>query len=163
MASCPGLRYAIARRARMRGVSLLEMLLVIALIAAAGVLAASVLGGGIDGVRLRSSGKQLAAELRQVRTRAIASGVPQQFELDPRSGQWSSTLGHRGTVPSQVRLTFTGARELRPLPGRGAIRFFADGASSGGRIDLTVRRAQWRIEVAWITGEVRSGRLEAPP
>ncbi len=108
----------------MRGVSLLEMLLVIALIAAAGVLAASVLGAGVDGLRLRTSGKQLAAELRQVRTRAIASGVPQQFELDPRTGQWSSTLGHRGTLPSQLRVAFTGARELRPRPGRGAIRFF---------------------------------------
>lgn len=163
MATAPELRHALSRQARTRGVSLLEMLLVIALIAVAGVLAASVLGGGIDGVRLRSSGKQLAAELRQVRTRAIASGVPQQFELDPRTGQWSSTLGHRGTLPSQLRVAFTGARELRPRPGRGAIRFFADGASSGGRIDLAARKAQWRIEVAWITGEVRSGRVEAAP
>lgn len=161
MATAPGLTRTRGRRPPMRGVSLLEMLLVIALIAAAGVLAASVLGGGIDGLRLRSSGKQLAAELRQVRTRAIASGKPQQFDIDPRTGQWSSTLGHRGTVPAQLRLAFTGARELQPRPGRGAIRFFADGASSGGRIDLAVRQAHWRIDVAWITGEVRSGRVEA--
>lgn len=161
MATAPVLRRASGRRPRMRGVSLLEMLLVIALIAVAGVLAASVLGGGIDGLRLRASGKQLAAELRQVRTRAIASGKPQQFEIDPRTGQWSSTLGHRGTVPSQLRLAFAGAREVQPRAGRGAIRFFADGASTGGRIDLSARQAQWRIEVAWITGEVRSGRVEA--
>ncbi|RBK81763.1 type II secretion system protein GspH, partial [Xanthomonas oryzae pv. oryzae] len=41
-------------RARTRGTSLLEMLLVIALIAMAGVLAAAALNGGIDGMRLRT-------------------------------------------------------------------------------------------------------------
>ena len=104
----------------------------------------------------------LAAELRQVRTRAMASGVPQQFELDPRTGEWSSTLGHHGKVPAPLRMTFTGARQLQPRPGRGAIRFFADGASSGGRIDLATQQAYWRIDVAWITGEVRSGRVASP-
>ncbi|KRG45551.1 type II secretion system protein GspH [Stenotrophomonas panacihumi] len=151
------------RRSRARGVTLLEMLLVIALIAVAGVLAAGVLGGGIDGLRLRSNGKQLASELRLVRTRAMASGVPQQFEIDPRSGRWSSTLGHHGQVPAQLRMAFTGAREVQPRQGTGAIRFFADGASTGGRIELAARQARWRIDVAWITGEVRSGRLEASP
>lgn len=163
MALATALKRAAPCRPRMRGVSLLEMLLVIALIAVAGVLAASVLGGGIDGLRLRSAGKQIAAELRQTRTRAIASGVPQQFEIDPRNGRWSSSLGHHGEVPGQLRVVFTGAREVQPRPGQGAIRFFADGASSGGRIDLAAREAHWRIDVAWITGEVRSGRIEAPP
>lgn len=149
-------------RRRTRGVTLLEMLLVIALVAVAGVLVAGVLGGGIDGLRLRSQGKQIAAELRLVRTRALASGVPQQFEIDPRTGRWSSSLGHRGQVPAPLRVGFTGAREVQPRQGTGAIRFFADGASSGGRIELAARQARWRIDVAWITGEVRSGRVEAP-
>jgi len=147
----------------MRGVTLLEMLLVIALIGGAGVLTVALLGGGVDGLRLRTSGKQLAGELRQLRTRAIATGTPQQFQIDPRSRAWSSSLGHHGEIPRQLEVSFTGARELRPAQGRGAIRFFADGASSGGRIDLHARRAGWRIEVAWITGEVRSGRLEPSP
>jgi len=155
----PATSAAARRGRRMRGVTLLEILLVIALIGGAGVLTVALLGGGIDGLRLRSSGKQLAAELRQLRTRAIASGTPQQFEIDPHSHAWSSSLGHRGEIPRQLAITFTGARELRPAEGRGAIRFFADGASSGGRIELQARQATWRVEVAWITGEVRSGRL----
>jgi len=162
MASAPRLTAAMRRGLpRARGVSLLEMLLVIALIAIAGVIAAGVLGGGMDGLRLRSAGKQLAGELRLVRTRAMASGVPQQFEIDPRNRTWSSSLGHRGSLPAQLQVSFTGAREVQPRAGRGAIRFFADGASTGGRIDLRARQAQWRIDVAWITGEVRGGPLEA--
>ena len=75
----------------------------------------------------------------------------------------ASTLGHHGEIPRQLAISFTGARELRPAQGRGAIRFFADGASSGGRIELQARQATWRVEVAWITGEVSSGRVERSP
>jgi len=146
-----------------RGLSLLEMLLVIALIAITGVLAASVLGGGIEGMRLRASGKQIADELRQVRTQAIARGAVQRFEIDPTARQWRSTLGHQGRVPASLRIAFTGAREVQARPGQGAIQFFPDGASSGGRIELTARQARWRIDVAWITGEVRAGPVGDGP
>ena len=44
-------------RRRMRGVSLLEMLLVVALIAAASLLAAAAFSGGVGGVQLRGSAK----------------------------------------------------------------------------------------------------------
>lgn len=144
-------------RARADGVSLLEMLLVIALIAVTGVLAVSVLGGGIEGMRLRSAGKQVADELRQVRLQAIARGTAQRFEIDPVSHRWTTSAGHAGRVPASLRLQFTGAREVQAASGRGVIQFFPDGASSGGRIELFARQARWRVDVAWITGEVRSG------
>lgn len=135
------------------------MLLVIALIAVAGVLAAAVLSGGIEGMRLRTAGKQIADELRQVRTRSIASGKPQQFEIDPVSHYWTTSLGRSGKIPASLRIQFTGAREAQARAGKGAIRFFPDGASSGGRVELFTEQARWRIDVAWITGEVRSGRV----
>ena len=133
--------------------------MVIALIAVAGVLAAAVLGGGIEGMRLRSAGKQIADELRQVRTHAIASGAPQRFEIDPMAHRWNTSLGHSGKIPASLRVQFTGAREVQASPGRGVIQFFPDGASSGGRIELFAKQARWRVDVAWITGEVRGGRI----
>ena len=135
------------------------MLLVIALIAVAGVLAAAVLSGGIEGMRLRTTGKQMADELRQVRLRSIASGKPQQFEVDPVAHHWTTSLGRSGRIPASLRVQFTGAREAQAHAGSGAIKFFPDGASSGGRIELSAEQATWRIDVAWITGEVRSGRV----
>ena len=48
---------------RMRGVSLLEMLLVVGLIAAASLLAAAAFTGGFAGAQLRSSAKEIAAQL----------------------------------------------------------------------------------------------------
>lgn len=143
----------------MGGMSLLEIMLVLALVAAIALMAAMAMNGGLDGVRLRSAGKTLAAELRYARTRAIASGVPQQFELDLRRHRWQGPDGHHGDLPGALELRYTGAGQLQSRADAGVVRFFEDGASSGGRIDLLARSATWRIDVGWITGEVRSGPL----
>lgn len=150
-------------RTRSRGTSLLEMLLVIVLIAAIGVLAAAALGGGVRGLQLRSAAKEIAAQLRYTRTQAIATGRPQRFTLDPAAHAWSAPNGRRGVIDEAVRVSFVGAREAQPRRGEGAIVFFADGASTGGRVRLSVERAAWDIDVAWLTGEVRLRRGEAEP
>jgi general secretion pathway protein H len=142
-----------------RGLSLLEMLLVIALIAVAGVLAAAVMTGGIDGMRLRTSGKQIAAQLRNARTQAITSGTTQRFTIDPVGHRWQGAGTQHGEIPAKLAVRFTGARQLQTSQGEGVIQFFEDGASTGGRIELQAGTATWRIDVAWITGQVRSGPL----
>ena len=143
----------------MAGMSLLEIMLVLALVAAIALMAAMAMNGGMDGVRLRSAGKTLAAELRFARTRAISSGVPQQFELDLRKHRWQGPNGRHGELPASLELRYTGAGQLQSRADTGVVRFFEDGASSGARIELQAQAAVWRIDVGWITGEVRSGPL----
>lgn len=149
---------------RNRGASLLEMLLVIALIAAASLLAAAAFTGGLKGMQLRSTAKEVAAQVRYTRTQAIATGQPQRFVIDPQARRWQAPNGRRGEIPQALGVVFTGAREVRPSQGEGAILFFADGAATGGRIRLTLERAAWDIDVAWLTGEVRlrRGGADAP-
>ncbi len=144
------------------GMSLLEMLLVLALVAAIALMAAMAMNGGLEGLKLRSAGKSLAAELRYARTRAIATGVPQQFELNLRQHRWQGPDGRQGDLPAALKLSYTGAGQLQSRADTGVVRFFEDGASSGGRIDLSAGSAVWRVDVAWITGEVRSGPLRGP-
>lgn len=144
---------------RIRGVTLLEMLLVIALIAVAGLLAAGVLTGGIDGMRLRSSAKQIASQLRFTRTQALASGQPQRFTLDPVRRRWQAPSGHHGDIPPGLDIRFTGARQAQRREQEGAIMFFPEGGATGGRIELQARQATWRIDVSWVTGEVTAGPL----
>lgn len=145
------------RRRAMAGVSLLEMVLVLALVALFGLLAAMTMSGGMEGLELRSEGRRLTAELRHARTRAIATGVPQQFELDMGHHRWRGVEGRGGELRKGLSLHYTGAREVQARADTGVIRFFEDGASTGGRIELQSRKATWRIDVGWITGEVRSG------
>ena len=145
-------------RRRARGVSLLEMLLVVALIAATTLLAAAALGGGFRGMQLRSTAKELATQLRYTRAQALATGQPQRFVIDPRGRRWEAAGQRDGDIPEAIGVTFFGARQVQPSATEGAIMFFEDGASTGGRIGLEVGDARWNIDVAWLTGEVRLRR-----
>ena len=144
------------RQGRARGFTLLELVLVLALIALASLLAAAALGGGFDGMRLRAAAKEVAAQLRFTRAQAIATGEPQRFTLDPRSHRWTAPRGRSGALPRQLALAFVGAREVQPAEGVGAILFFPDGASTGGHVQLALGDAAWRVESAWLTGQVRA-------
>lgn len=150
---------------RVRGFTLLEILVVMALIAFATTLAAVAFTGGMDGMRLRSSSKEIASQLRYARAQAIVTGVPQRFLIDPAGHRWQGANQRRGTIPDSLRIQFTGAREAGARAGEGGILFFADGASTGGRIQLQARRAVSRIDVGWLTGEVKlsRGSAETPP
>ena len=134
-----------------RGFTLLEIMLVLVLIGAAGLVAAAVMTGGVDRMRLQSSAKQIAAQLRYTRTQAIATGTPQRFTIDPH--------GHRWQAPNDKH----GAREAQARAGEGGFLFFPDGASTGGRVQLTMGQAAWNIDVAWLTGDVTIHRGRAAP
>lgn len=143
-----------------RGVSLLEMLLVIALLATISVVAAGAMTGGFAGMQLRSEAKRITAQLRYTRTQAIATGQPQRFTIDPQARTWTAPNDRHGDIPEKLGITFTGAREVQPRRGEGAIVFFPDGASTGGRVQLSARQAAMNIDVTWLTGEVRLRRGE---
>lgn len=143
-----------------RGFSLLEMLVVVALIAIAGVLAVGVLGGGFERLQLRATAKELAANLRFTRAHALATGAPQEFVIDPGARTWRAPAGRSGNIPDKLGVVFTGAREVQPRADEGAIVFFDDGASTGGRVQLRSGDAAWNVDVAWLTGEVRLHRGE---
>ena len=152
-----------AARRRAPGFTLIEVLVVLALIAAASALAAGVLTGGIAGLRLRSSATTIASQLRYTRAQALATGEAQRFVIDPRAHRWTAPRGHHGNLPPTLGVAFIGARETQPGVGQGAIVFFPDGASTGGRVQLTAKRAAWNVDVAWLTGEVKVARAEATP
>jgi general secretion pathway protein H len=146
---------------RCGGFSLLEVLLVMVLVAATGALAAGVVGGGFARMELRGNARDIATELRFTRARALATGMPQTFSIDPAAHAWQGADGRSGAVPDSLRIRFVGAREVQPAEGVGAIMFFGDGASTGGRVRLSRDRAGFDIDVAWLTGEVSVHRAEA--
>ncbi|MGO3128405.1 MAG: type II secretion system protein XpsH [Luteimonas sp.] len=149
------------RIARVRGFSLLEVLLVVGLIAVTGVLAAAAMSGGFDRIALQSTSKTIAAQLRYTRAQAISTGEPQRFVINPQARTWQAPNGRHGTIPEPLAVEFTGARELQSSDSEGAILFFADGAATGGRVRVLLRDAAWQVDVAWLTGEVRLSRANA--
>ena len=148
---------------RWRGFSLMEMLLVLALIAVASLLAVAAFGGGMQGIRMRTAAHDVAAQLRFTRAVAISTGEAQDFLVDPRARRWQAAKGRHGRLPDGGDLEFTGARELQPRDGIGTVRFFPDGASSGGRLRLAANGGGWDVDVRWVTGEVRVHRIQGAP
>lgn len=155
-------RPSLQASAHARGMSLLEMLLVIALVAMVGLLTASAFSRGLPGMQLRSAGKDIASQLRFTRAHAIARGVPQRFTITPHAHQWNAPGGRNGSIPERLQVQFEGAAQLQGSDGSGSIEFHPDGGSSGGRIVLGYGEARWRIDVSWLTGQVVAGPERTP-
>ena len=143
------------------GFTLLEIMLVMALVAGAMLMVAAALTRSGDGTRLRTSVAQIANGLRDTRAQALMSQQVQRFVINSEAHQWQAS----GRTPQQVHTAIyidaSTAAELRTERGE-VIAFFPDGASSGGRIVLSQGGQSWQLDVNWLTGRVDTSRVPAP-
>ena len=148
---------------RSRGFSLIELMVVIALVAGATALVAGLLNAGLPGQQLRGAARELAAQLRCARAQAIVTGEPQVFTLDAGTREWKAPRGRHGELPAKIEVVAVGARDAQAGGNVASYRFFPDGASTGGHVRLRRGDVEWRVDVAWLTGEVSLARGgEAP-
>jgi len=147
---------------RQVGYTLIELLAVLVLVAAIVALGAATISRKLPGQRLQQSAKELAAQLRYTRAQAIATGQPQVFMIDANSREWRAGEKRSGTLSKDIDIVATGARNEQSRPGVAAVRFFPEGAATGGRIVLRNGRAAWQLDVQWLTGEVSMARTAAP-
>jgi general secretion pathway protein H len=147
---------------RQHGYTLIELLAVLVLVAAIVALGAATITRKLPGQRLQQSAKELVAQLRYTRAQAIATGQPQVFMIDANSREWRAGEKRSGTLSKDISIVATGARNEQQRPGVAAVRFFPEGAATGGRIVLRNQRAAWQVDVQWLTGEVSLARTSAP-
>lgn len=140
-----------------RGFTLLEILAVLALLGIALAVTAFSLDGGLDRARLDASARDVAAALRHTRTRALVEHRPQWFTLDLNARTFASPGRDPQGIPGGTVLHVTSAAEDVQHPGQARIRFFPDGSSTGGNIELSRKHREVRIDVDWLTGTVAMG------
>jgi len=148
---------------KVRGFSLIELIAVIVLIAAAAALGAMSMSAGLPGQQLRGATREIAAQMRYTRAQAIVTGKPQLFFVNAESREWTGPNHRHGKVPSGIVIIATSARIEQPAPGIAGFRFFPDGSATGGRVVLKHDSAAWQLDIDWLTGQVTTARAEAVP
>jgi general secretion pathway protein H len=143
---------------RQSGFTLVEIVVVIALIAGATALTAGLVSSGLPGQQLRGAARELAAQMRFARAQAIVTGEPQVLTLDANKHEWTAPRGRHGELNDKIEIIAVGARDDAAGEGVATYRFFPDGASTGGHVRLRRGDAEWRVDVAWLTGEVALAR-----
>ena len=137
------------------GFTLLELLVVLMLMAMVYALAVPMISAGLPGTELKGAARQLAAGLRQARSQAVTRKEESTLTLDVEKRNFKvSGDQRRYALPTKLEISlFTAQSEL--LPDKvGAIRFYPDGSSTGGRITVTSGVRKYDINVDWLTGQV---------
>jgi len=133
------------------GFTLLELLVVLALVA---VLTASVLSlvrPGSETGRLKLAASDLATDLRLAHSLATEEQRPVALRLDPAGHFWEFG-GRRGRkLPASIAISMIASADGNTAS---EVRFFPDGSSSGAIIQLRQGASVSRMVVDWLTGRV---------
>lgn len=137
-----------------KGFSLVEILAVLVLVG----LMATVVGSGfarsLKGAKIRSAGKDLVAALRYTRSQAILHHKEQVLQLNAGEGNYVAPGKKTVELPESIEIKFLTAESEVTGDQTGNIRFYPDGASTGGQIELSAGTRSWTAHVVWLTGEI---------
>jgi general secretion pathway protein H len=137
------------------GFTLIEMLVVLAILALVIALVPPLLSGGQAEAQFTAAAHEIAAGLRETRSLAIRTGRTEAFTLDLAAGTFRGAGADRAHhLPSGIRLSLLTASEDRIADDAGRIRFFADGSSTGGSIRLEAGATQSDVLVDWLSGRI---------
>jgi general secretion pathway protein H len=140
---------------RQAGVTLLELLIVIALMGIVAALVVPMFGGPVSTSELRATARQLAAGLRLARSEAVSERRETFLVVDVAGKRFKVDREAREhALPAKVELKLFTAQNDLVSENVGSIRFYPDGGSNGGRITVASGARKFDVDVDWLTGRV---------
>jgi len=146
MRRLPGLRAG--------GFSLIELMVVMMLVSLLFAVVGVSVSRSIGGAEIRNAARDITAGIRHTRGQAIIQRQPQVFVVDADARTWRAAGKAAVELPDGLEITLETARSEMTGENAGGIRFYPDGASTGGSVKLLAQQREWVINVAWLTGEV---------
>ena len=137
------------------GVTMLELLIVLSIIAFVAAIVLPTLGGGVSTSELKSAAREVAAGLRYARGQAIVQRGEALLVIDIDARTFvvpPDPRVHR--LPDKIDVKLFTAQSDLVGEKVGAIRFYPEGGSNGGRITLAAGTRKFDIDVDWLTGRV---------
>ncbi len=136
------------------GFTLIELLAVLFILALTAAVIVPSLGGG-EVIELKSAARSLASGLRHTRNRALNDNRSATLDLDVVKHEFRLPGEQRvHKLPERIDIVLFTARSEQQSAQRGAIRFFPDGSSTGGRITLSTDSLRYLVNVDWLTGRI---------
>lgn len=141
-----------------RGFTLIEMMVVLALLALISAMILPMMGGSQAKADVQAAARELAAGLRTTRNLAMMRGHSESFLVDTGNGSFRAGKGSAARrIPGGVQAVLVTATQEQISDRIGGIRFFADGSSTGGGVRLAKGKSRDQVLVDWLTGRVSMG------
>lgn len=139
---------------RVAGFSLIELMVVMMLVSLLFAVVGVSVSRSIQGAEIRNASREIVAGIRHTRGQAVIQRQQQVFHVDADSRTWTASSREPVELPEGLDITIETARSELTGENAGGIRFYPDGASTGGSVELRAGERTWTVEVSWLTGEV---------
>jgi general secretion pathway protein H len=136
------------------GFTLIEMMVVLAILSFALALVVGYRPLWSRGFALEATAAELASQLRLVRSEAIAANRPVVLAVDLAEHRYRPGSQPVRPLPADLSLQLLTITDERLAANIGGIRFNPDGSSTGGRIVLSNGHRRIAVGVDWMTGRV---------
>lgn len=138
-----------------KGFSLIEILVVMVMLAVIAGFVSSSMFDSLKKAKLRAVSKDLVSALKYTRGQAVIKHQQSEIVFNVEDKTYKAAKRKTVTIPPEVDINlYTAASDIVDDK-VGKIRFFSDGSSTGGWVKLTHKEKIWKINVNWLTGEIR--------
>lgn len=150
------------RRARQRGFTLLELLVVTAILVLVAALFPVALDHALPSRRVATTTERLISLVHDARMTSLLSGQPVALEVGPHNLRVFSVLADREAVSARGAhgVSFPDSMRVSMLDAQGRkipeLLLYPDGSSSGGRLEIEDGGRRGALVVGAITGRVVS-------